>query len=146
MIIMVAGQILAYFMLAANDWFVPARVLAGGSFNPDNSIECQATTTIFLYANFQYIIVVLAFSISKPFRKPIYTNRILLSFVILLSLVCVYFLFGSPGLDFINTIFQTVDLPVNFRLQLFGLVCVNLVTVWLYERLVIVGMLNNFNT
>lgn len=49
--------------------------------------ECMENTSIFLYSNFQYVISVLVFSISKPFRKPFYTNLpLLVSLIIVIGL------------------------------------------------------------
>lgn len=38
------------------------------------NITCYENSTIFLYANFIYIILAVSFSTSAPYRKPIYTN------------------------------------------------------------------------
>jgi len=40
--------------------------------DPDLSYE---ETVLFMVANFQLIVTSLAFSISEPFRKPIWTNK-----------------------------------------------------------------------
>jgi len=45
---------------------------------------CSDNTVLFLFSSMQYIVCCLCFSISKPFRKPIYTNPLFLGSVILM--------------------------------------------------------------
>ena len=46
-------------------------------------LACPDNTSIFLISNVQYFIAAVAFSISKPFKSPIYTNYYLTFFMIL---------------------------------------------------------------
>jgi cation-transporting P-type ATPase 13A2 len=56
-------------MIVMHDRFVPVEL------DPESdNIVCFENTTVFLFANFQYIASVYAFSTAKPVRKPIYTN------------------------------------------------------------------------
>ena len=54
---------------------------------PDDEDEeilaCPDNTCIFLISNVQYFLAAVAFSISKPFKSPIYTNYFLTGFMIL---------------------------------------------------------------
>ena len=50
----------------------------------DNPTPCHENTIYFLIAHFQYLTLALAFSVSKPFRKPIYTNWPLMIYLILI--------------------------------------------------------------
>jgi cation-transporting ATPase 13A3/4/5 len=52
----------------------------------DDPIPCHENTIFFLITHFQYLTANLAFSISKPFRKPIYTN-----WPLMIYLLIVYF-------------------------------------------------------
>ena len=45
-------------------------------------LACPDNTSIFLISNMQYLITAFAFSISKPFKSPIYTNYYLTFFMI----------------------------------------------------------------
>ena len=45
-------------------------------------LACPDNTSIFLISNMQYLITAFAFSISKPFKSPIYTNYFLTFFMI----------------------------------------------------------------
>ena len=45
-------------------------------------LACPDNTSVFLISNIQYLITAFAFSISKPFKSPIYTNYFLTFFMI----------------------------------------------------------------
>lgn len=44
------------------------------NYEDEDFIDIPETTTIFTFCNFQYIMIVIAYSISYPFRKPLWTN------------------------------------------------------------------------
>ena len=50
----------------------------------DNPLPCHENTIYFLIAHFQYLTLALAFSVSKPFRRPIYTNLPLMIYLVLI--------------------------------------------------------------
>ena len=50
----------------------------------ENPLPCHENTIFFLIAHFQYLTLALAFSVSKPFRKPIYTNIPLMIYLVLI--------------------------------------------------------------
>ena len=49
----------------------------------DDPMPCHENTIYFLIAHFQYLTAALAFSVSKPFRQPIYTNWPLMIYLLL---------------------------------------------------------------
>jgi len=50
---------------------------------------------------FQYVVTAIAFSVAKPFRKPIYTNIPFLVSIILISIVnCLFVFLPNPGVDY----------------------------------------------
>lgn len=84
-LIVIGLQIAIFWVLSLQSWFVPLDP----SLDPDDvkNIECMENTTLFLFGNFQYVGSVLAFSVSKPFRKPIYTNiPLLLIFIVIMAM------------------------------------------------------------
>ena len=52
----------------------------------ENDVLCAEVTTIFLFANFQYIATMFAISVGKPFRLPFYTNSSFFNFFLLFFL------------------------------------------------------------
>jgi len=44
--------------------------------SPDDLLSCTPqSTTNFVFTNFLYVASIMAFSASKPFKKPFYTNK-----------------------------------------------------------------------
>ena len=50
----------------------------------EDPLPCHENTIYFLIAHFQYLTLALAFSVSKPFRQPIYTNWPLMIYLVLI--------------------------------------------------------------
>ena len=71
----------------------------------DNPTPCHENTIYFLIAHYQYLTAALAFSVSKPFREPIYKN-----WPLMIYLVLVYF----------YSIWITINCD-SWSLKLFGL-------------------------
>lgn len=69
--IQIGFQCLIYYVLTLQSWFTALVP------KDDKNIECFENTTIFLYSLAQYIIVVVVFSVGKPFRKPLWSNYML---------------------------------------------------------------------
>eukprot|EP00002_Diphylleia_rotans_P033447 TRINITY_DN7112_c0_g1_i1.p1 TRINITY_DN7112_c0_g1~~TRINITY_DN7112_c0_g1_i1.p1 ORF type:complete len:1215 (-),score=179.41 TRINITY_DN7112_c0_g1_i1:162-3806(-) len=89
------------------------------------ALEGYDNTVIFLFSNFQYIIVAVAFSIvSKPFRQPFYRNTSFTVTIVLKWLLCLsVVLFPQASTQ---TLLQIVGLPLDFRLQIGALAFANL--------------------
>lgn len=51
---------------------------------------CSDNTILYLFTCMQYITCCLCFSISKPFRRPIYTNPLFLISVIIMTTYQIY--------------------------------------------------------
>lgn len=69
-----------------------------------SNIISYEDTVLFLVSIFQYVVTAIAFSVAKPFRKPIYTNIPFLLSIILITAVNVCFVFlPNPGVDDQNT-------------------------------------------
>jgi len=98
-------------------------------------------TVVITFANFQYLIMAIAFSISKPFRKGLWTNRWYTFALTLLTASSLYLLLG-PADPVIRKWFElSSQVPFGFKLQLLAFVGVDLVITWLFERVVVVWLL-----
>ena len=71
-LIMVAFQFVVFTQLLSKDWYSPIDPY---TVIGDRITDSVATSTMFLFSNFQYLVVVFGFSIGKPFRKNMITNR-----------------------------------------------------------------------
>ena len=77
-ILLQAGfQIILYFFLKRQHWFVPWII------EEEESIVSYENTTIFLFSWTLYLIVVISFSVGRPFRKPMWTNIFLVLWMII---------------------------------------------------------------
>eukprot|EP00698_Gefionella_okellyi_P002841 TRINITY_DN12710_c0_g1_i1.p1 TRINITY_DN12710_c0_g1~~TRINITY_DN12710_c0_g1_i1.p1 ORF type:complete len:1132 (-),score=273.59 TRINITY_DN12710_c0_g1_i1:2313-5708(-) len=118
---------------------------------PDD-FNCVETTTIFLFANFQYIAVACAFNISQNFRKSPFTNWMLVIAVIsLFTIDSVILLVDWPWFQSFFKLVGRVStethtgLPQEFRWMLWGVAIANFAATMIYERVfVIAGVLPRF--
>jgi cation-transporting ATPase 13A2 len=101
------------------------------------NIYCLETTTLFLTSAFHTLSVAAVYSISKPFKRPLYTNK---SYTILLSalfLVMVYLILIP---DYYSRYWLELrSLPFYFRFLLLSICLLHLLVAVLFERIVIAG-------
>lgn len=89
----------------------------------------------------QYLITAFAFSISKPFRKPIYTNLWLTLFMIFAFAYSVYIIvipdkYSREILDLVDF----TDKDVYFKFYILGITFINFVVSYLTEALIVPSM------
>ena len=135
---------------------------------PDDEDEeilaCPDNTCIFLISNVQYFLAAVAFSISKPFKSPIYTNYFLTGFMILAlvysaiiilwpsQFVCnllQLYNFDNPSESFYDdrrTDYETKEQKEKeyyifnnpkIKYYVFGLAVLNFIVALIFERLII---------
>ncbi|XP_042231974.1 polyamine-transporting ATPase 13A3-like isoform X3 [Homarus americanus] len=84
-------QVIAYFYLLQQSWFVPNKPTEIGEV--DNVVSWE-TATIFYVSSFQYLTLCITYSPGRPFRKPLVTNvwltvsLLILTVTTLLMLLC----------------------------------------------------------
>jgi len=137
LVIQIGFLIACYAYLVRQAFFVPVE---RNDANPKDNVYCMENTTIFLFSIFQYIGIVLAFCINKPFRRAFFTNWVLALSLLLLAGFSAYLTIYPDPLS--KRIFQIHDLPFDFRLQLLAFAFVNIVVTWLYERVVVLWIMN----
>jgi len=86
-------QFLSIFLLCMKEWY-------------KSSSEDYNNTLIFYMSNYQYLIISISFSITYPFKRNIFTNTLLIVYLI-------------SGFSYFTYIFFTPD---NFSLKLFNLI------------------------
>lgn len=93
--------------------------------NPDHAIVSYETTALFTYSSYQYVMIALVFSVGRPFRKPFYTNVLLmLSCICLLALTSVLTIRPATALQ---TPFQILGVgDTHYYYVFFGLLFCNL--------------------
>ena len=109
--------------------------------NPDyiNSDPINTTvyegTCIFYVSLFQYVTTCVAFSISKPFRQPIYSNLLFTITILILLVLNILITITSPQwlLDVLTLEKTTLD----FQLSILLIAFVNGVVTFLFEKIAI---------
>jgi len=120
-------QLLVYFYVRAQDWYRPPHIdpLKLRIKNDENS-------ALFLISSFQYILVAAVFCVGPPYRKPLYTNSLLLLTLAALGTFSLYTLYVTRGP--IYRLLQLVRLPREFHLELTLIVILNCVASWAWEK------------
>ena len=122
-------------------------------------LACPDNTSVFLISNMQYLITAFAFSISKPFKSPIYTNFYLTFFMVFAFVYsCVIILwpnkfiakllqlynFEDPNESFKDDrrddidnedLYQYEDHQIKYYIQ--GLALLNFIISYIFEKVII---------
>ncbi len=69
-VIQISILLFSYLFVKQQSFFQPKIV----SFEESHDFHSYENSVLFIVSCFQYLITCLSFSISKPFRKPLYTN------------------------------------------------------------------------
>lgn len=96
---------------------------------------CTKNTTLYLLSCQQYIITCACFSISKPFRKEVYTNPLFLVCISLMAIYQTYLIFYVD--DWSKDLFGLVDLPMHYKVQIGILAAADLLLSYLFEKFAI---------
>lgn len=108
-----------------------------------NDSACSKNTAMYLFTCTQYLTCCLCFSISKPFRKPTYTNPLFLVSVILMGVYQTYALVFSES--HIEEAFGLVRLPQEYKYFLGILFVANSILSYAFEKCFI-GWYNKYYT
>lgn len=90
---------------------------------------------MFIFANMQFFICILALNVAEPFRKPIYTNPIFLITLIASFGYCGYLIYAED--DWNIETFTIQRLPNSFRHKLLIITIINSIISFFYERFLI---------
>lgn len=142
-LIQFAFQIFFFFNVRKQSFYVPIDPTTLDFDSPNYSYE---ETVLFMVANYQYLVTCIAFSISKPFRKSIYTNYAFFFCVIFLTVfnaLCI-FLPGDSGIPSTFNLlpFTTPDGTehLKYKYWIFLGVVVNGLLTYFAERLIVINV------
>ncbi|XP_019699180.2 probable cation-transporting ATPase 13A3 isoform X2 [Harpegnathos saltator] len=83
-LVMTVFQTIAYHAVRQFSWFTPFVP------NSNTGYTCYENYSVYCVSIFQYITLAIIFSRGKPYRRAIYTNRMFISSIFLLTIVCIY--------------------------------------------------------
>jgi len=141
-LIQITFQIIMLYILWAQPWYQSTFKLHTNVEDDYDYYRCQDNTTLFLFANAQYISTVLGFANGRPYRKPFYTN---ISFTVLVvglyGLAIGTILSDSPWLmEFTHQ----YEIPYNFRYTILALAIVNSIITIFYEKKIVPKLVVSF--
>lgn len=84
LILMVSMQILSFVLVHKFAWFEPFK------FTTPTLYSCYENYAVFAISMFQYVILAITFSQGKPYRTPIYKNKLFIVSIAVMTMVCVY--------------------------------------------------------
>lgn len=102
---------------------------------------CTINTLLYLLSCEQYVITCMCFSISKPFRKTIWTNPLYLVSLLAMIVYQTILLFRYDSWS--KETFALVDFPMNYRFFLGGICIADLIVTFLFEKYFI-GWFNKY--
>ncbi|KAE8215245.1 hypothetical protein CF327_g1466 [Tilletia walkeri] len=129
-VICASVQLFGFLYTRAQPWYEQPVL------NPDElNVINPENSSLFLISSFQYILVAAVFSVGPPYRKPMYTNPMLMLSLAVLTAFSLYFLFVPSGWFF--DILGLVSFPRSFHFALLVMVLVNVALSVLFEAFAI---------
>ncbi|KAB8232178.1 putative P-type ATPase [Aspergillus alliaceus] len=126
-IICVLVQLVAYKAVQSQPWFKAPEI------DLDNSnIENSENTALFLVSCFQYTLASIVLSVGPPFRKPMRSNGVFISVVMVDLIISCYMLFKPPR--WVMEVMQLTFISGDFASSLFALAMGSFAFSWLAER------------
>ena len=124
-----------FFLLKSQEWYEPLKP------HDDKNTLCQENTVLFLFSTLQYSYIVITFSISKPFRKSMFTN-IGLWVTLTVLFIIDYSIIVIPW-KFFRKLLVIETLPKKFRLYIIFGSFINALVSYFFERVVVLGIIDN---
>jgi cation-transporting ATPase 13A3/4/5 len=115
------------------------------TFN-DDIIECPGNTVIFLISNIQYLITASVYIISKPFKKPFYTNWVL-TFFLITSLFYSFKLIINPDYysSYYLQIYDWKEKEGNIKMYLVIICICNFIISYISEKIILPILIKYWN-
>lgn len=135
LLLIIGSQIGVYIYLISLPWFVALDP------SDDKNTEWMENTTLFTFSVTQYVLVISALTIGKPFRKPVYTNIGLWIWVAILIALSYVLILTPP--KFLKSILQieTIDkIPNSFKIFIVVASLVTAVVSYLLEYILVVNI------
>jgi magnesium-transporting ATPase (P-type) len=131
-----AIQILVFMRLQRQSWFVRPPI------SPDytENIDGVETTIMFWVASFETFAIVFAYSISKPWKRPLWNNK-MFCLVLASMLIILLYIILLPGrftrywleMNYVH------DIPYVFRVEILCYLFIHLFLSYMFELFVING-------
>ncbi|CAE6435987.1 unnamed protein product [Rhizoctonia solani] len=124
-----AFQFWAFWWVRGQEWYTPPEPAPGsGELRHDNYED----TTLFLISSYQYILVAAVFSIGPPYRKPMWTNGLLMVSIVALTAFSTFVLLAPP--QSIRSLLDLMVIPTSAKRTLLVAAILNAAVCFAFER------------
>eukprot|EP01016_Furgasonia_blochmanni_P031425 TRINITY_DN3246_c0_g1_i1.p1 TRINITY_DN3246_c0_g1~~TRINITY_DN3246_c0_g1_i1.p1 ORF type:complete len:234 (-),score=78.43 TRINITY_DN3246_c0_g1_i1:195-896(-) len=89
---------------------------------------------LFLFSNFLYIIVLIAFYIGKPYREPFHKN---IPYTVNIVLITIVLFIITLNIDFVNRFFEQSDINNDMFWLVLDFTIIALIAILVFERVVL---------
>ena len=123
-------ELIVFHMVRGFDWYSP--------FVPRDEYhyECYENYSVFALSIFQYAIIAVIFSMGKPYRKSMFTNKWFCSSIFLFTLLNTYVTL-YPSTWIVDWLELQIPPVYNWRFAIVGLAALNFVICLAFESLVV---------
>lgn len=149
-LIQLAFQVFYFLNVQNTPFYVPPFNDGGDTITTINVVSYESTV-LFYIANFQYLVTCIAFSISKPFRKELWTNRPYFLSVILLVIFNSVDLFvpgNAPVINFFSCLPFVSQAGVTYYQYRYFIavgILINSIVTYVAEKLIIEQVTKRFD-
>lgn len=127
-LIILTFQLMVWFKIQKEPWY---QVPTPGD---DENVKSFDNTILFLFTNFQYILISIVLSAGPPYRQKIWYNKpYLINLIVIIFLSASLFMFDSNST--VGNIFQVVNLPKRYYTYIIIYSVVNLIVMNVCESL-----------
>ncbi|KAG1653727.1 putative cation-transporting ATPase 13A3 [Nymphon striatum] len=132
-ILIVIFQSIAYLITAVQPWYLPHHPDPDA---PDDDLASFDNFSIFSISIFQYIGTAIIFSKAAPYRKSIFTNRLFLAALVVLTASSIILVIYPPA-QVLSLFEMTIAPSIKFRAMLLLLVTSNFIFIFIAEFFII---------
>lgn len=128
-LILLIFQLIIWNWVQTEPWYV--KPVPGD----DENVKSFDNSVLFLFTNFQYILISILLTEGPPYRQPLYENLpYLINVVVNLGISSTLFLVNSDGV--LGDIFQLVNLPIKYYWIIWALFIINYLVLYLMNKYV----------
>ncbi|CAE6444743.1 unnamed protein product [Rhizoctonia solani] len=124
-----AFQFWAFWWIRGQKWYTsPEPAPGSGELKHDN----YENTALFLISSYQYILVAAVFSIGPPYRKPMWTNGLLMASIVALTVFSTVVLLAPP--QSLRLLLDLMEIPTGAKRTLLIAAVLNAAVCFGFER------------
>lgn len=127
-VIQLSFDLVIYHWMTKEPWYKPYI------FSKTDVVSFEATV-LFLFTSIQYLVTSIAFSISKPFRDPLYKNPYFTVCLIILTLYS-YYIILIPDKGSMSVFALKGGMSFEFKSWMAIVATINAVFTYLYEKVI----------